>query len=270
MHVVSVKTFWRNKIPTIKMKKTPNPLFPKIKSGFKIFIPYVALVIILSAIGYLAWLNHNDFEKTIINQTKTQLLITALSEAQSIEKDISGTGVSAERINGLVKHINELERVYMFIINDNAQIISYPYTSYIGKNALALIKGKTPNPDWLKLNAVMRKIKNGEQGTEILDFFSENKDPQIVKTLVAFAPMRINNNRCSIIVAMEYNVVANPIHKNVRENLLLLGFAGSVLAIFSSFFYRIHKEKDKLALSELTLNIINRQLHLEIDERKKT
>jgi hypothetical protein len=33
--------------------------------------------------------------------------------------------------------------------------------------------------------------------------------------------------------------------------------------------YRTQRKKDRLAISETALNIINKQLHLEIDERKR-
>ena len=64
----------------------------------------------------------------MVKQAQTQLLITALSEAQSIEKHFGNAEISAAVINGLVKHINDLERVYVLIVNNDAKIIYCPFT----------------------------------------------------------------------------------------------------------------------------------------------
>ncbi|MFA5090066.1 MAG: hypothetical protein WC510_03380 [Candidatus Omnitrophota bacterium] len=250
------------------MNKILVLLFRKVISKYRIMLTCFALVVILCAIGYLAWLNHNDFEKAITRQVQTQLLITALSEAQSIERYIDDTKISVPQINSLVKHINDLERVYVFIIDNNAEIISHPCPAYVGKNILTLAKGRISGPDWLKLNAIMRKIRNGQEGSDILDFFSEDADPKIAKTLVAFAPIRIGKTKGSIIAAMEYSVIANPINKNLRDTFLFIGFINLSLVIFGMVLYKIRKEKEKLTISEMVSNIINKQLRLEIDERK--
>jgi len=58
------------------------------KIVLKIIYFYLIIAFILGGIGYLARKNHNDFEKSIISQAQSQLLIIAQSEARSIEKDI--------------------------------------------------------------------------------------------------------------------------------------------------------------------------------------
>ncbi|MGA1978943.1 MAG: ATP-binding protein [Sedimentisphaerales bacterium] len=179
----------------------------------------------------------------MVNQTQTQLLITALSEAQSIEKHFGNTEIFATDINGLAKHINDLERVYVLIVNNDAKIIYCPYKNYIGENLLTLLKGKISNPEWLKLNSILQKIKNGEQGTAIIDFFSENANPVIVKTLLAFAPICISNTRSSIIVAMEYDVVAEPVNKNARDNVIFGGFVFSVVLVLAAFVFHQQKKR---------------------------
>jgi len=241
-----------------------------IKSLAKTILPYVGFAVVLGVIGYLAWLNHNDFEKTIIRQTQNQLLVTALSEAQSIEKYAESGPVSTTGINALVKHINDLEKAYTFIVDSDAKIIDYPYASYNGKNIFALIKGKIIEPEQLKLNAVMQKIRNGEEGTAILDFLSEDASPRAAKTLIAFSPLRIGSNRCSIIVAMEYGAIESMIHKNARDNFISVLFAFAAFIIFGFVLYRIRREKDLLVMRETVSNIINKQLRSEIENRKKS
>lgn len=239
-----------------------------IKGRVKSIIPYVSFVLVLGIIGYLAWLNHNDFEKTIIKQVQSQLLITALSEAQSIEKYAESNPVTTAGINALVKHINDLEKAYAFIIDSDAKIIDYPHAGYAGKNILSLVEGKILEPEQLKLNAVMLKIKNGERGTAILDFLSEDTGSRIARTLVAFSPLRIGGNKCSIVVAMEYGVIENIIHKNARDNLISAAFACAAFIAFGFILYRIRREKDLLVVRETVSNIINKQLRSEIESRK--
>ena len=214
----------------------------------RIIIPYIAIVIILAVIGYFSWLNHNAFEKAMVEQAQTQLMITALSEGQSIENYfLDNTEIYAAEINGLVKHINDLERVAVLVVNNDAKIILCPYTNYTGENLLTLLKGKISNPEWLKLNSIIQKIKNGEQGTAVVDFFSDNANPAIVKTLLAFAPVYINNARSSIIVTMEYDVVAEPVNKNARDNIIFGGVAFFMFFVLAaSVFHQQKKRSNEL------------------------
>ncbi|MGA2322816.1 MAG: ATP-binding protein [Sedimentisphaerales bacterium] len=206
-------------------------------------IPYIVIVIILAVTGYFSRLNHNAFEKAMVDQAQTQLLITALSEAQSIERHSYNTEISAVDTSGLVKHIDDLERVQVLIVDDDAKIKHSHYMNYIGENLLTLLKGKISNPEWLKLNSMVQKIKNGEQGTAIIDFFSDDVNPNIVKTLLAFAPIHHGNTRYSIIVAMEYDVVAEPVNKNARDNIAFGGFVLFMFFVLAASIFRHQKKK---------------------------
>lgn len=247
-----------------------NPAFVKIKSILKEAMPYVAFIVILGAIGYFTWVNHNELEQAMVGQVKRQLLVTALAEAESIKAYANDTNISAGKIKELITNINRLENVFAFVVKDNADIVDYPYEGYVNKNILALTKDKLPDPDRIKLNSIIEKANSGGQGSELLSFFSEDKEPKIVKVLMAFTPIHIGVSRYSVIVVMEYSVIEKIVHKNAMQNLIFMGFACLMLIIFGWIFYRIHREKDKLALKELTLNIINKQLHSEIDQRKCT
>ena len=210
-------------------------------------VPYIAIAVILAVTGYIFRLNHNAFEKAMVDQAQTQLMITALSEAQSIERHSYNTEISAIDTSGLVKHIDDLERVQVLIVDDDAKIKHSHYMNYIGENLLTLYKGKISNPEWLKLNSMVQKIKNGEQGTVIIDFFSDDVNPNIVKTLLAFAPIHHVNTRSSIIVAMEYDVVAEPVNKNARDTIVFGGFALFMFFVLAaSIFHQQKKKADEL------------------------
>jgi len=348
---------------------------------------YLVIAFVLVGTGYLAWLNHNDFEKAMVDETQGQLLLIAKSEAQSIEKyildihqeleilssnyairksiaerynqdnntayhasledsykdveklvdsiyliDAAGLAVdvspfkegivgedlsqlpdvrnilanqqaytsqafksssgaqvianlhpifengkfigllraliSIERINSLISHINQGEKGYAFIIDNNATLLSYPDESYIGKSILAVLGQKLPSFVPSELKRITGKMNAGREGVDVFPFLLAGQKPKIVKTLIAFSPVRINSELWSIAVAMDYNAIAAPINRNARDNLVFTGFVLLVFATLSLFFYRAQKEKERLAITAQACNIINKQLHLEIAERK--
>jgi len=91
----------------------------------------------------------------------------------------------------------------------------------------------------------------------------------IDRILVAFTPIHIGNNIWSIAVAMDQDVISGPINRNTRDNLIFTGFVFLIFFVLGELYYRTQKKRDKLLISEATLNIINKQLHLEIGQRKK-
>jgi len=349
---------------------------------------YAAIAITLAGICYLAWLNHDDFKKTMIKQSQTQLLIIAESQAQSIEKYIvdvhreleilssefaihrrileeNNKAVKAEynaylensykdiekivdsiylidskgividispfkegiigenisqmpvvkqalaghqpdtnsvfrtpsgilaianlypilengkyigllradilinRVNQLVNHINRGDERFVFVIDGNAKLISYRKRNYLGKNIETLWNGKPEKFEVSGLKSIINEMVSGREGIGIfllppLNFMAKTK-----KTLIGFAPIHIGTNIWSIGVAMDYETISGPVNRNIRDNLVFTGF---VLFIFLSLgvsFYRMQKRKDELAISRTVSNIINKQLHLEIAERKK-
>jgi len=251
------------------MNKIIGSAFGRIKAAFKESIPYVAFLAILGLVGYFSWINHNELERDLFRQAKNNLYTTALIEAQSI-KSYSSEGFSEARIGDLLKDVNNLEKTYAFIIKNNADIVYYPYEGYVNKNILSLTKDNISSSEWLKLNAMVEELREGKQGTGLLTFYSAAKSPRIVKVLMAYAPVHIGLSRYSIIFVMEYSIIERLVHRNAVLNLIFMGFACLTIIIFGLIFYRIHREKDKLALREMTLSIINKQLHSEIDERKCT
>lgn len=246
----------------IKMNKIFSKSTPKKTKRYQLITALIAVIIILVIIGYFAHQNHNDFEKTIVEQTQKQLLITALSEAQSIEKCFNNTEISAAQMDEMVKHINALERVYVLIIDNDAKIINSPVPNFIGKSVLTLMKGKISDSDWLKLNSILQKMRHGEEGTEILNFFSDSSSPEIVNTLLAFAPVRSGSSRSSIIVAMEYNAIAGPINKNARDNIIFGGFVFSVFFVLVLAFF-VHQKKKADELENLYKNLEKQHLELK-------
>jgi signal transduction histidine kinase len=211
--------------------------------NIRTFVPYIAIAIILAAIGCFSRLNHNAFEKTIVTQAQTQLMVTALSEAQSISKHCDSNGISTVQIDRLTRHINDMEKVYVLIVDNDAKITYCPYPNYIGQNLRTLLKGKISNPEWLEFNSILQKISSGGQGTAVIDFFSDNAKPVIVKTLLAFAPIHNRNTMSSIIVAMEYDVVARPVNKNAGDNIIFGVYVFTMFFILAASIFHQQKKR---------------------------
>jgi len=330
----------------------------------------IAAVAILGGVGLLAWQNHNDFERVMVAQAQAQLLLTAKSEAQSIEsyidniyteleilssefvtcrliRDKSGKAVNpeyctamensyrdvgkivdviylldaqgmvvnvspfnegvidqdlsdmpgvkevmesrrpftsplfvslrkgmslalvqpvfengefigmlyallpAQKINELVAHINQ-DKIRALLIDGNNRILSYPDAKYIGSGLNSIAGDGFFNQSIFK--DVLQKASSDAQGTE---------------GLFAFSPIHFGSNSWLLIVAADYSLIAGPMNKNSRNNLLMVGFVLLVFIFAGVILYRIQQKRAQLAISARALDIINKQLHLEIDERKR-
>ncbi len=330
----------------------------------------VIVAVVVAGVGYLAWQNHDDFGKIMVEQAQAQLLITAKSEAQSIESyianihteleilasefvicriirkkynkttnpeycaamensykdveklvdaiyliDSQGVVINAspfnegivgkdfsampgvkgvlkshrpytgpvfksfskglalalihpvfengefigmlravmplERINSLIGHINQ-DKIYALLLDGNNIILSYPDAGYIGLDVNGISGESVFNRS--EFRNVLKKVNSGEQGAE---------------GLFAFVPIRFGSNAWSIIVAADYGLIAGPVNKNAKDNLITVGFVFLVFVFAGIMLYRIQKKRAQLSISARALDIINKQLHLEIDERKR-
>jgi hypothetical protein len=177
--------------------------------------------------------------------------------------------ISLTKIHDLVNHINLREKVFALILDDKQDLITFPDTAYIGKDIPTFLKQELPGSYAAGFKDIASRMVNGKEGVGVCQFLSEGYKSEIVKTLIAFVPIRIDSIRWSIAVALEYRAIADAIDKNARDNLIFMGFVLFVFIIMAIAVYRTQRKKDRLAISETALNIINKQLHLEIDERKR-
>jgi len=68
---------------------------------------------------------------------------------------------------------------------------------------------------------------------------------------------------------MDYAAIVNPINKNARDNLIFVCFVLIVLGAAGTVLYRIEKRNAELSISKTVADLINKQLHLEIDKRRE-
>lgn len=166
--------------------------------------------------------------------------------------------ILVNRINNLITHINQEGSRRTLIIDERGALIGYPDNGYIGKDITAILGDPFFGYSMDQVNLLAGKMQGEEEGTD-----------NIGNTLIAYCPIHIGNGSWSIAVAMEQKLIAGPINKNIRDNLLFMGFMFLVLFCVGIIFYRTQKKKNELLVSTATLDIINKQLHLEIRERKE-
>jgi len=344
---------------------------------------FLAVAAVVAVIWYLAWLNHNDFERAMVRQAQNQLTIIARSEAQSIEKyigdiddELSGVSsdprllsaiaekgarntallgdlykniakvtdslylidarghlldvmpfkgssigtdlskmpdintmlserraftsglfegvsgnkeisnlhpvfddgkfigilravISVDRINKLIEHINGEQNVYAVVIDDDANILSSSNKENIGKNALALLGENPPRPEIRKMEEIIKGMNGGRSGIAAIRYLPGQTGRKSAEMLVSFTPIRIGSEIWSIAVAMDYSAIIGPINRNARDNLAFVAFILLVLMIAGAVFYRSEKKNTELSVSKTCLDLINKQLHLEIEKRKE-
>ena len=167
--------------------------------------------------------------------------------------------ILVERISSLTSHINE-EGSRRVIISDNRGIvISHPDKSYIGQATSEVFSSdKFFGYGREQAGSIAAHMRQSQEGATV-----------VARTLIAYCPIHIGSNFWSIAVAMDYSVISSPIIKNARNNLIFAGFIFLIFFAAGMIYYRTHKKKDELLISTATLDIINKQLHLEIKERKE-
>lgn len=165
--------------------------------------------------------------------------------------------ILVDRVNNLISHINEEGSRRVFIIDSRGSIIGYPDKYYIGKNISDIINdrffGYTPE----ELNTLSDGMRGGKQA-----------QIAVGNTLAAYCPIHIGSGRWSIAVVMQRDVISVPINKNLRDNIIFMVFMFAVFVAVGAIFYKTQKKKNELLVAAATLDIINKQLHLEIKQRK--
>jgi len=176
---------------------------------------------------------------------------------------------------------------YAQIFDNDGTVVAHPQADQIDKNIIAIRKKAYPDYDWSEMEAVVARMTKGEEGVgSYHSVWWDTVNPKFVKKLTAFAPIRLGNESWSLGVTIGYDEISEPVIAQTRNismaaSLLILVFAGAGV-----WFYRVQKEKTKLAAkaesahelleinqqlqsSEQQLSAINQQLNSEIAERKQ-
>jgi len=215
--------------------------------------------------------NYQSYTSKIFKTPSGQQVIASLQPIFKSGKFIGmiRAVILMEKINLLVSHINQIDRVHAVVIDNRSTMLSYPDIRYIGKDistVMSMVTGSRKNSG---LDSILYKVRSGQEGSGVIDFLSLGYKPRAIKSLIAYTPIRVEENLWSLIVIMDYDVIGAPINKNTRDNFILAALLCLLFTFLGGYIYRGQQKKSELAITAASLNIINKQLHLELDERRR-
>lgn len=176
--------------------------------------------------------------------------------------------ISVERVNEIVSHINQAG-LSVLVLDGKKDILSFPEGEYIGKDIERVITDKYPGADLSKLKNTITKMQHETEGGAIGEFITQGDSQKPKLTILSFFPIYINGDTWLIAVFMAYDKIAGPINNNLKDNIVSVVFILIVFVIVGLVLYSIHKKRDKLEIEKITLDIINRELHADLKERKR-
>lgn len=176
--------------------------------------------------------------------------------------------ILVDKINAITSHINTVG-LSALVVDGNGFLLSFPKEKYVGTKLTTAIISEYPKFNLSELEKNLMKMQHGETSGVITEFIFQGKDSVPEKTIMSFCPIYIDEDIWSIAVFTPYNRISGPINRNLRDNLIFVGFIVLVFVIIARVLYGIHKKKDKLEIEKIALDIINRELHADIRERKR-
>ena len=117
------------------MKKIFNQIIK-----FRFIVLVILAVLLAGFILTLGWINHLDFERSVINAELRELLVIAKSVGHDIENKTLGIKQEPQYIDKLIQHINDEEKFTTFVMDNKHIILSDPVKMHVGKNILKLAK----------------------------------------------------------------------------------------------------------------------------------
>ncbi len=240
----------------------------KYSAKFRNILLFAPAILLVGVILVLGWLNHRDFERSVINAELRELLIIAKSTSHDIESKILGIKQEPQYIDDLIQHINAEETFTTFVMDNRHIVLSDPVKRDVGKNIIEIGKEVLNARESAQLDAFVAKIDSSGSGTAILLFPTKDDKPTKEMKLFAFAHLHGQNGLYSIVVTERLSALTEPMRRNLRNISMLAILILLVFFIFGYIFYRIQKKKIQAETTSRALEIINRQLHCEINDYK--
>lgn len=205
---------------------------------------------------------------------KTTGGVSAISSLQPVFRNGEFKGflravILIDRVNNLISHLNQKRKRFAFLIDDNANLMGCPDKGYLGMNVREILSKDKPDPGASGLSDILRKMNQGRQGAGIVGLLPPFVPSGPVRAIVAFTPIDVGKTQWSIAMAEDYESIAGPIKKNNRDNLIFTAFVLFLFFILGFFFFNMRQKETRLETSMAAVSIINKQLYLEIDERRK-
>ena len=247
----------------VKMKRI-SEYGDSLKYSLLIFLA----VLFAAGILYLGWLNHLDFEHSVVKAELRELQILAKSAAQGIQNSIYSIHEEPEGIAKLVEHINQEEALFSFILDEKHTILSHPNKNFIGKNIIDVSSALLDKNGFARLSAFLEQLDTKDSGTAIMAFAPEKAGGK-TDTLLAFSQLINKGKRYDVVVAESLAVFTVEMHRHLIYTILLVALSLIILSLSAFIFYRIQKKRLQMEVSARALEIINKQLHCQIDDYRQ-
>lgn len=226
----------------------------------------ISAILLPAIIIFLGWINHRDFDRSVINAELRELLIIAKSASYDIESRNLKIKQEPQYIDKLTQRINAEESFDTFVMNDKHIILNDPVKSRIGKNIIEVGKEVLDTQGLSELNDFVAKLDANLSGTAVLLFPTKDEQPKAETKLFAFSRSQGKNGIYFVVVTERLDALTGPMHRNLRDILVLVGLFFIVLLAFGFVFYRIQGKRIQMETASRALEIINKQLHCEIDD----
>jgi len=237
---------------------------------FRNILLFTTVILLAGIILIFGWINHRDFERSVINAELRELLIIAKSASYDIESGMLRIKQEPGYIDKLIQHINDEERFATFVMDNKHIILSDPIKRHIGKDIFEVGKKVLNSGELFNLNIFVEKLDSTSSGTAVLSF--PTKDEKLKKELKLFAFARLNdgkNGPYSVVVTERLSALIGPFHRNLRDVLVLMGLFFLVFFIFGYILYRIQTKIIQVETASKALEIVYRQLHCENEDYRR-
>ncbi|MFA5275385.1 MAG: hypothetical protein WC417_00620 [Candidatus Omnitrophota bacterium] len=238
-------------------------------SKFKYILLFILAILLTGAILVLGWINHADFERSVINAELRELQVIAKSAGEGIKSSTYSIKQEPGEIAKLVEHINNEETLFSFIMDDKHIILSHPVKSFIGRNILEVSEKVLDSGELSRLAAFVKETDKADSGTAVLYFPSDKEKENKAMTLFAFSRLINRGSLYSIVVGERLAALTTALHRHLKYTLLLVGLFFLVFFTLGCIFYYIQKRRINTEVTARALEIINKQLHCQIDDYKR-
>ncbi|PIP19644.1 MAG: hypothetical protein COX41_01770 [Candidatus Omnitrophica bacterium CG23_combo_of_CG06-09_8_20_14_all_41_10] len=241
-------------------------MFKYIPLNARYILLFISAILLVGVILMLGWVNHRDFKRSVINAELRELLVIAKSASHDIESGVVGIKQEPQRIDKLIQHINNEEKFTTFVMDNKHIILSDPVKSHVGKNILEVGKEVLNAQELAMLNTFVEKFDSSSSGTAVLFFPSRDQSPKKEMKLFSFAHLQGQNGLYSVVVTERLSSLIGPLHRNLRDVLVLVGLFFLIFLASGYIFYRNQKKRIQMETTSRALEIINKQLHCEIED----
>ncbi len=133
---------------------------------------------------------------------------------------------------------------YSFLLDQEGRLLSYPDEHYLGEKITTLFKDNNLSMKESRFEAVMERIKKGEEGSGGCQLLSLGSPHKAQEVIVAFSPVFFGEKKWFLITVINYDAIARPLNKNVKDNISFALVVILVLFLSAFAFYQDQKKEN--------------------------